>query len=90
MRFLMIMFWVVVAALIILFAADNWRDVTIDLWSDLQADVKLPVLLLLAFLLGFVPTWLAFRTKLWRLRNRASLARPQPVRTLEDDGEPLP
>lgn len=89
MRFLLILFWVVVAAFVTLFAADNWRDVTIDLWSNLQADVKIPVLLLFAFLLGFVPTWLTFRAKIWRLRNRVSPARPEPVATLDDDKEPL-
>lgn len=70
MRFLKTLFWIVLAVTVTLFAANNWRDVTIDLWGNLQADVKLPVLLLLVFLLGFLPTWLAYRAKLWRVENR--------------------
>ena len=65
MRFLKTLVWIVIAVLISLFAARNWRDVTIDLWGNLQADIKIPVLLVISFLVGFVPTWLMFRTKLW-------------------------
>jgi uncharacterized integral membrane protein len=70
LRFLKLLFWFVVAALLTLFAARNWRDVTIDLWGNLQADIKIPVLLILAFLMGFVPVWLTYRARLWRLHNR--------------------
>lgn len=75
MRFLNSLFWILVAVAVTLFAANNWRDVTIDLWGNLQADVKIPILLVMTFLLGFLPTWLTFRTKLWRLENRVSVAR---------------
>jgi len=75
LRFLKALFWIVVVVLITLFAANNWRDVTIDLWGDLQADVKLPVLLALVFVAGFLPTWLGCRTKLWRIENRVSIPR---------------
>lgn len=75
MRFLKTLFWIVVAVGAIHFAANNWRDVTIDLWGNLQAEVKMPVLLLLVFLIGFLPTWLSFRTKLWRVENSVSIAR---------------
>ena len=73
MRFLKILFWFIVAVLATLFAAKNWRDVTIDLWGNLEADIKIPVLILLVFLIGFLPTWLIYRTKLWRVQNRVSI-----------------
>ena len=83
MRFLKTLFWIIVAVIVTMFAANNWRDVTVDLWGNLQADVKLPVLLALMFLIGFLPTWLSFRTRLWRMENRVSMARdvaqPEPV-----------
>ena len=63
MRFLKTLFWLVIAIIVTLFAARNWRDVTIDLWGNLQADVKIPMLLAIMFLAGFVPTWLAYRAK---------------------------
>ena len=73
MRFLGTLFWIVVAVAITLFAARNWRDVTVDLWGNLQADIKLPLLLLLAILAGLLPTWLRYRAKLWRLQNRMAV-----------------
>ena len=70
MQFLRTLLWVVVAAFVAIIASENWRDVTLDLWGNLQADIKLPVLLILTFLLGFLPTWLIMRGKIWRLKRR--------------------
>ena len=70
MQFIRTLFWVVIAAFLSIIASHNWRDVTIDLWSDLQADIKLPVLMAAMFLLGFLPPYLILRSKLWRLRRR--------------------
>ena len=85
MRFLNVLFWIIVAALVTLFAARNWRDVTIDLWGNLQLDIKLPILLAIVFLVGFVPTWLTFRAKLWRAGNRASTAQRELARMTPDE-----
>ena len=76
MQFLKILLWVLVTVLVAIVASNNWRDVTLDLWSNLQADIKLPVLLLAMFLLGFLPTWLVMRGKLWRLKRRIALEVP--------------
>jgi uncharacterized integral membrane protein len=46
---------VVVAVSLAIFATRNWNDVTVNLWGSLQADVKLPIMLLLTFLVGFLP-----------------------------------
>jgi uncharacterized integral membrane protein len=70
MHFLTILFWVLLTAIVVLFGARNWGDVTLNLWGDIQADIKIPLLLLFAFLIGFLPTWLVMRTKLWTLRRR--------------------
>lgn len=88
MRFLKTLFWMVVAVLVTLFAAQNWRDVTIDLWGNLQADVKMPVLLIIAFLIGFLPTWLIYRTRLWRVSNRVSIPQRDARRTVDEETEP--
>ena len=76
MQFLKTLIWVLVAVLAAILAGNNWRDVTIDLWSNLQADIKIPALLLIAFLAGLVPTWLVMRGKLWRLKRRIALEVP--------------
>ena len=88
MRFLKTLFWIVVAALVALFAVQNWRDVTIDLWGNLQADVKIPVLLTIVFLIGFLPTLLIYRARLWRLQNRVSIAKRQPAPAIPNEVEP--
>ena len=43
MRFLSTLFWVLLAVIVALFASRNWNDVTLNLWGDIQADVKIPV-----------------------------------------------
>ena len=70
MQFLKTLFWVILAVVLVLFARANWNVVTLDLWGNLQADVKLPVLVIGAFLLGFLPTFILYRARLWSLRRR--------------------
>ena len=87
MQFLKIVFWVLLAVLITLFASRNWSNATLNLWGDIQADVKIPILLLIVFLLGFLPTWLILRARIWGLdrriealdRNRAATAPAEPT-----------
>lgn len=70
MHFLKTLFWVVLAVVVVLFSSANWMPVTLNLWGGLEADVKLPVLIFVAFLLGFVPTFAYYRTRLWTLHRR--------------------
>jgi hypothetical protein len=42
-------------------------------------DVKLPVLVLFAFLLGFLPPFLLYRGRLWSLKRRMETAQPVAV-----------
>jgi uncharacterized integral membrane protein len=70
MQFLKILFWIVLTVLVVLFADANWRSVEVRLWGGLIADAKLPILLALTFLLGFLPTMAVYRAKLWALRRR--------------------
>jgi hypothetical protein len=44
--------------------------VTLNLWGGLQADVKLPMLILVSFLLGFVPMLIVHRARIWTMRRR--------------------
>ena len=95
MQFLKTLFWVVIAVSLAIFATRNWNDVTISLWGSLQADVKLPILLLLTFLIGFLPVFLILRGRLWALRRKLALTErpaitpvpppPPPIATDEDD-----
>lgn len=70
MQFLKTLFWVALAVVLVLFARANWQPVTLELWGGLEADIKLPVLVFGAFLIGFLPTFLLYRARLWSLRRR--------------------
>lgn len=76
MQFLRTLFWVVLAVFLAIIAVKNWTDVTINLWASLQADIKLPLLVALAALAGFFPTFLWLRTRIWSLRRRLALHEP--------------
>lgn len=70
MDFLKTLFWIVLSAVIVIFSVYNWTPVSVRLWEGMLADVKLPVLLLIVFLIGFVPTLIYYRTRQWRLTRR--------------------
>ena len=83
MQFLKTLFWVLLAVLIALFASRNWSDVTLNLWGDLQADIKAPVLLGLMFLLGWLPTFLLYRARVWAMRRRLEAKDAPPTTPVE-------
>lgn len=70
MQFLKTLFWVVLAVVAVLLAKANWFTVELRLWGGLVADARLPILLLLAFLIGFLPTMLFYRARIWALKRR--------------------
>lgn len=79
MNFLRTLFWVVVAVSLAIFANRNWGDVTVNLWGNLEAEIKLPVLLIITFLLGFLPPYFILRGKIWGLKRRLAIAERPPV-----------
>jgi len=87
MQFLKTVFWVLVAVIVVLFGSRNWSDVTLNLWSDIQADIKLPVLLLIVFLIGFLPTWLIMRARLWSHRRRIDAMERNRLASLPPEAE---
>jgi uncharacterized integral membrane protein len=90
MHFLTTLFWVLIAVIVVLFGTRNWSDVTLNLWGDIQADIKIPLLLLFALLIGFLPTWLVMRAKLWSMRRRLdALDRQAAVAPAERPAAPI-
>jgi len=87
MRFLNLLFWLVVVALLTSLAIENWRDVTINLWGNLQADIKIPVLLALMLFLGWLPAYVFYRARLWRLRKGEVARATVPVAPNEEEFE---
>jgi len=70
MQFLRTLFWVVLAVVAVIFAFNNWTQVSVNLWGGLSADAKLPVLLLVAFLIGLLPMFILHRATRWNLKRR--------------------
>jgi uncharacterized integral membrane protein len=79
MQFLKTLFWVALAVILVLFAHVNWKPVTLELWGGLQADIKLPILVLASFLLGFLPMLIVHRARLWTVKRRLDALERQAV-----------
>ncbi|WP_277968463.1 hypothetical protein [Sphingomonas echinoides] len=80
MQFLKILFWCLLAFIAAVFTVANWTSVAIRLWGGMEALVNLPLLLLVTFLAGLLPTLAWHSTLRWRLRARLANAE----RTLAD------
>ncbi|WP_010217339.1 hypothetical protein [Sphingomonas sp. PAMC 26621] len=80
MQFLKILFWCLLAFVAAVFTVANWTSVSIRLWGGMEALVNLPLLLLVTFLAGLIPTLAWHSTLRWRLRSRLANAE----RTLAD------
>ena len=70
MQFLKTLFWVVLAIVAAVFAMNNWQPVKVMLWGGLVLEIKLPVLVFGAFLIGFLPTFGWPRGSRWRMQRR--------------------
>ncbi|HEY0113009.1 MAG TPA: hypothetical protein VGB59_07625 [Allosphingosinicella sp.] len=70
MQFLKTLFWIVLTVVLVLFAKGNWKPVTLKLWGGMEADVKLPILMIAVFLLGFLPIFIIYRARMWSLKRR--------------------
>ena len=73
MQFLRTLFWVLITVVAVVFSIQNWKQVEISL-SGIMIDIKLPLLLLITFLLGLVPMLILHRTSKWQLRRRVETA----------------
>jgi putative membrane protein len=72
MQFVRMLFWVLILAALLIFTAFNWKPVEVQIWTNLVLETKIPALVITAFLLGLVPTWLLHRGTRWRLNRRIS------------------
>lgn len=64
--------WVLLLVVLLLFSVNNWTTVQVKIWEDLILETKLPALVVISFLLGLVPMWLAYLAGRWRYRRRIS------------------
>ena len=82
MSFLKTLFWVILLVGFTVFAINNWQPVSVKLWGGMWLDTKLPALIGLAFLLGYLPLWFWHKSASWRFKRR--------IATLESSARPAP
>ncbi len=70
MTFIKAIIWVILLIGMVIFAVNNWVPVSIALWGDQILDTKLPVLIIGAFFLGWLPTWLALKGSSWSAKRK--------------------
>ncbi|KTE24169.1 MULTISPECIES: LapA family protein [unclassified Sphingopyxis] len=69
--------WVLLTAVLVIFAMANWRVVTVTIWPGWEAETKLPLVVLVSFLIGSVPMWIALRTTRWSMKRRLDTSERQ-------------
>lgn len=72
MRIIRTGLWVILLVALILFSMNNWTTVTVKIWEGLLWETKLPALVILSFMAGWLPTWLVYLAGKWRLKRRIS------------------
>lgn len=56
---------------LLLFSFANWdQQVAVQIWSDLVVETNIPAIVIISFLVGFIPLWLFHRGVKWRLSRR--------------------
>ena len=77
MQFIRTAIWVILAVALALFAKANWNiapsytgRVPVKLIGDAILEVRLPILILAAFLAGLLPMWSIARLSRWRMQRR--------------------
>ena len=70
MHFLKILLLALLVLALAWFAAQNWVPVTVKLWAPYELVIRLPVLLALAVLLGWLPGAITHSVSRWNLTRR--------------------
>lgn len=62
--------WVLILVGVLVFSFFNWREVEVTIWDNLVLETKVPALVIISFLLGFLPVWLYSRGVIWSLNRK--------------------
>ncbi|MDE1468382.1 LapA family protein [Aurantiacibacter sp. D1-12] len=67
------MIWVLLLVGLLLFSIANWDPtVTVRIWDDIVVDTKIPAIVIVSFMIGFVPMWLYHRASKWAMQRKVS------------------
>lgn len=73
MQFLRSLFWIALLIVVVILTVLNWETtLAMNIWPGYVWDTRLPAVIVVAFLLGLLPTWLIHRGTKWRLERRIS------------------
>ncbi len=73
MQIIRTVIWVLVLVALGLFTLNNWQPVQVKLWEGIILETKLPALVIVSFLMGFLPMWLLHKGVRWRLNRRIGM-----------------
>lgn len=62
--------WVLLVCAILIFSFYNWRPVEVMIWENMVLETKVPVLVVVAFLIGFAPLLAYHLSVKWSLKRR--------------------
>lgn len=62
--------WILLVCGLLTFSFYNWHPVEVTIWENLVLETKVPVVLVLAFLTGFVPLLAYHLSVKWALKRR--------------------
>jgi hypothetical protein len=64
--------WVLLLVALAIFTYANWQPVTVRIWDNLLLDTMLPAIVVVSFLIGFLPMWLYHRAAKWQFNRRVA------------------
>ena len=71
MQIVRMIVWVLLLTALLVFSFANWDPtVTVKIWSNLVVETKIPAIVVISFLIGFVPMWLLYRANRWQMTRR--------------------
>lgn len=71
MQMIRTLVWVLLLVALVAFSVANWAErVEVSIWSNLVLETNLPAVVIISFLLGLLPAWLALRANSWRLERK--------------------
>ncbi|WP_197273849.1 LapA family protein [Citromicrobium sp. JL477] len=70
MQIVRMILWVILLVAVIIFSWSNWNPVEVTIWDNLVVETKVPALVIISFLIGFLPVWLYSRGVIWSLNRK--------------------
>jgi hypothetical protein len=91
MQIVRMIVWVLLLTALLVFSFANWNPaVDVTIWPNLVIQTKIPAIVIISILIGFLPTWLVYRANKWRLNRRMGTLAANPHAALQANAAPAP